>query len=329
MKKLWQLLILGCACFAVPTFALAQSLGLNFAATDPNVATSSLDPAETAGVIAQPNWNNLTGPTGSDVGSLVYDNNGTAVPSTATVTWTSPNTWRSGGNNQLPAGPQRKLMSGYIDTGNTAATAVSVTVSNIDAALRAQPYDVYVYFVSDSGGNRGGGYTLNDGVQNIVKYGSTMATPTMHVEDPGTDVDISLDGTYLKFSGLTGSSFTVTGDATLTTPNGFRAPINAIQISRPVVPGDVNGDGNVDIADFHVIRSNLFKTNQARFQGNLVGSDSVVDFADYREWKRLAPAAAVAASIELLANVPEPGSAMLLLLGGSLAACARRRARRA
>ena len=54
----------------------------------------------------------------------------------------------------------------------------------------------------------------------------------------------------------TGSSFTLTSLTTLTTPNGFRAPINAIQIVGGVSlapgPGDVNGLrlGTPEIARF-------------------------------------------------------------------------------
>jgi hypothetical protein len=299
-------------------------LGLNFASTDPDAATSSLLPTEAAGVISHPNWNNLMGTTGTNVGSLVYDNNGTAVPSAATVSWTSPNTWRSGGNNQLPVGPQRKLMSGYLDTNETTGV-VSITVSSIDEALRSQPYDVYVYFVSDSGDNRGGGYTLTPDVgAPIVKYGSTMNDPTTHVEDPGTDTDNSIDGTFLKYTGLTAASFTIVGDTRLTTPNGFRAPINAIQLGRPLVAGDVNGDGAVNTADFHIIRSNLFKTGQSRAQGDIVGGNGVVDFADYREWKIRAGAGGAGASL----SVPEPGAGLLLIIGASLAALASRRGKR-
>jgi hypothetical protein len=320
MKRFWQLLALGLSISAVSSTVSAQMLGLNFASTDPDAATSSLLPTEAAGVISHPNWNNFMGASGTNVGSLVYDNNGTAVPSTATVSWTSPNTWRSGGNNLLPAGPQRKLMSGYIDTGDTTATAVSVTVNNIDPAILAQPYDVYVYFVSDSGDNRGGGYTLTPvGGASIVKYGSTMNDPTTHIEDPGTDTDNSIDGTYLKYTGLTAASFTIVGDATLTTPGGFRAPINAIQLGRPLVAGDVNGDGAVNINDFHIIRSNLFKTGQSRAQGDIVGGNGVVDFADYREWKIRAGAGGAGASL----SVPEPGAWLLLAIGASLLASRR------
>ena len=325
MKKTWQLLVLGFAALAVPTMASAQSLGLNFAATDPDAVTSSLNPGDVAGVVPQANWNNLETLSGTNVGSLELSN---GLASGATVTWTSPNTWRAGANNAFPAGPNKVLTSGYLDTGNTTATAVSVTVNNLDAALRTPAYDVYVYFVSDSGENRGGGYTLNDGVTSVLKYGSTMASPAAFIEDPGTDANNSLDGTYLRFRRMTGTSFTITGDATLTTPNGFRAPINAIQIHARPRAGDVNADGAVDINDFHIIRGNLFKTGQNDEQGDIAGAGGIVDFEDYREWKRFASAAAVAASVELIANVPEPGSLALFATGTALAAFASRRSAR-
>jgi len=327
MTKLWQLFLASCVAWAIPTMVKAQNLGLNFAATDPDAATSSLNPTDVAGVVPQANWNNLELNTGTDVGSLEYDNNGTPVASTATVSWTSNNTWRSTdtGNNAFPAGPDRVLMAGYLDTLDTTAGAISLTVNNIDAVLRTPAYDVYVYMLGDSGENRGGGYTLDDGSGPIVKYGSTMAGPTAHVEDPGTDIDNSLDGTYLRFTSLTGSSFTLTADTTLTTPNGFRSPINGLQIV-PVTPGDVNGDGLVNITDFHIIRSNLFKTGQSEAQGDLVGTGGVVDFADYREWKTHAGAGF--ASVALFGSVPEPSSALLFTLGAAIAAIAGRRAER-
>ena len=216
-------------------FGQAPGLGLNFAATDPDAATSSLLAGETAGVLPQANWNNLTGASGTDVGGLFYDNNGAAVASSATVSWTSPNSWRSGGNNAFPLGSgDQKLLSGYLDTGNTAETGISITVENIDAAIASGGYDVYVYFVSDSGGNRGGAYIVDPGSGPVVKYGSSMSAPSEFVRDPGTDADLSEDGNYLRFIGLSGTSFTLVTDTTQTTPNGFRAPINAIQIVAAV-----------------------------------------------------------------------------------------------
>ncbi|HJQ79108.1 MAG TPA: hypothetical protein VJ828_04090 [Lacipirellulaceae bacterium] len=321
MKKLWYSLILGFLAFAVSTPARAQNIGLNFAATDPDAATSSLNPTDVAGAVPQANWNNLTLDDGTS--STLVKSDGSTAAGTS-VTWASNNTWRSTGttNNAFPAGPDRVLMAGYLDTLDTAAGGATVTVNNIDAAVRSPSYDVYVYFLGDSGANRGGGYTINDGVTSVLKYGSTMNMPTMHVEDPGTDINLAQDGTYLRFRRLTGSSFTLNSDTTLTTPNGFRAPINAVQIvHRTVGPGDVDQDGDVDITDFHILRGNLFKTGQTELQGDLDGG-GVVDFADYRIWKRNAPAG-VAASVSL--NVPEPASAMILAIAAALVAFSKRR----
>jgi hypothetical protein len=311
---------------AIPTASFGQSIGLNFAALDPNEATSSLTPAEFAGVIPAANWNNLDGAAGDVATGLVFNNSaGAAVPSTLAVSWSSPNTWRSGGNDAFPPGPNRKLMSGYIDTGNTPETGINLIVSNIDAALRTPNYNVYVYFLGDSPDNRGGAYTIDAGSGPITKFGSTMAAPTSFIEDPGTDMDNSLDGTYLKFTGLTGSSFTLTTDASLTTPNGFRAPINAIQIFNgtavPPGPGDVNLDGSTNLADYNIIKANFFlATGATRVQGDLT-TDGRVDLADYALWRNNAPPALAANT-----GVPEPST--LGLAGLAVAIFGRHRRRR-
>jgi hypothetical protein len=301
------------AAFSSPCWA--QSLGLNFASTDPDAATSALNPTDLAGVVPAANWNNLEGGNGTNVGGLEYNNNGAPVASAATVTWRSPNTWRSGGNNGF-AGPNAVLYSGYIDTGDTTAGGITLTVNNIDAALRNQSYDVYVYLLGDSPDDRGGGYRIDDGIVSILKYGSTMAAPTEFLEDPGDDIDNSVDGNYLRFRQLVGTSFTITTDATLTTPNGFRAPINAIQIvgGQPAPSGDANGDGQTNLADYTLIRNNIEKAVPALTMGDLTG-DAYVDLKDFRRWTQAPKSPAEAASI----GVPEPSAATLgvlaLLLG--------------
>jgi hypothetical protein len=98
---------------------------------------------------------------------------------------------------------------------------------------------VYVYLLGDSAADRGGGYTVTSGAQSILKYGSTLAMPTGYVEDPGNDVNNSADGNYLRFRNLKGASLTITSNTTLTTPNGFRAPINAIQIVAVPEPASI------------------------------------------------------------------------------------------
>jgi hypothetical protein len=133
-------------------------------------------------------------------------------------------------NNNFPAGPDRKLVTGYLDSGNDAADATTIAVHNIDPAVRTPAYDVYVYMANGSTTARGGGYTLLSGSNTQVKYGSTGIGPAMHVEDPGTDIDNTVHGSYLRFRNLTTQSFTLRADASLTTPNGFRATVAAIQI---------------------------------------------------------------------------------------------------
>jgi uncharacterized repeat protein (TIGR03803 family) len=256
--------------------------GLNFAATDPDAPTSSLAPSETAGVVPSANWNNLSGASGS-ASAMVADGSGVAFPSAVSVTWSSPNTSRAtNSNNQFPAGPNRKLLSGYLDSGNTSASGVFITVSNIPSAISV--YDVYVYFLSDSGANRGGAYTITNQAGFVRKYGSTMAGPSTFVEDPGTDSNNSLDGNYLRFRNLSGSWLTLKTDTTLTSPNGFRAPVNAVAIvalpcppaitSGPIPAAATNAPG--DSITFTVQASGAGLTYQWRRDGtNLVNAGNL------------------------------------------------------
>ncbi len=220
-------------CSPILSNALANtsgtSIGLKFAATNPNFATSGLSPGDLAGVVPSLNWNNLTNASGSFSG-VIADSSGSSVATPVSVTWSSPNTWSSGANNAFPVGPNKKLMSGYLDTGNTTANGAFITVSNLPASFTLAGYDVYVYFLSDSGADRGGGYTITNQSGFVRKYGSTMASSSSFVQDPGTDSNNSLDGNYLRFTSLGGDWFTLKTDTTLTSPNGFRAPVNAIEI---------------------------------------------------------------------------------------------------
>jgi hypothetical protein len=322
MKKQQLLPALVMLAALAPATSSAQVLGLNFAATDPNEAAATLLPTETAGYYPQAGWNNLSGAAGTGVGSLTYRSGANSLASTATVTWTSPNTWRStpgtGGNNAFPDGPDRKLLTGYLDTTDQTAGAAIVTVNNIDAVLRTPKYDVLVYFVSDSNANRGGSYAVNDGLITVTRWGSTMGSPTAYVEDPGTDQNLSVDGNVMRIPGLSGANFTLTANASLSNPNGFRAPINAIQI----VPwnGDADGNGSTNLADYDLIRLNMEKATASRFTGGDLTGDAFVNLNDFRMWSRVANPADLAAAL----GVPEPSS--LALVGiGALALLRRRR----
>ncbi|MEM9659918.1 MAG: hypothetical protein AAF961_16260 [Planctomycetota bacterium] len=87
--------------------------------------------------------------------------------------------------------------------------------------------------------------------------------------------------------------------------------------AAPLLDGDVNVDGVVDLLDFEPILTNVFQNVATRGEGDLNG-DGVVDFTDYREWKDVIDATnpGLAASISWNGlGVPEPASGLLALLG--------------
>jgi hypothetical protein len=72
------------------------------------------------------------------------------------------------------------------------------------------------------------------------------------------------------------------------------------------LPGDINGDGLVDVADYNVWASNVGTTGATWSQGDVNG-DGLVDVADYNIW---------AANVGNTASTPEPATLALLALGG-------------
>jgi hypothetical protein len=72
------------------------------------------------------------------------------------------------------------------------------------------------------------------------------------------------------------------------------------------LPGDINGDGLVDVADYNIWAADVGMTNATWSQGDLNG-DGLVDVADYNIW---------AANVGRTAGVPEPAMMTLLALGG-------------
>jgi hypothetical protein len=84
------------------------------------------------------------------------------------------------------------------------------------------------------------------------------------------------------------------------------------------IPGDINGDGVVDVADYDIWAANVGKTGAAWSQGDLSG-DGLVDVADYDVW---------AANVGSTASVPEPATVGLLALGISALFARRSRARK-
>jgi hypothetical protein len=217
--------------FAVGSLALAtptgESISINFGADEPTGAPRS-DVTGAAGLAGTANWNNLDGNTGGPA-SLIMDVNSTAVPSTATITWNSNNTWASTGNgeenNTASAVNDRNLMTGYLDT--TDATVTEIKVSGLDPVF-SDGYNIAIYIQGGVNG-RGGQYTVT--TENRVS--------TLNLVQ-----EAAFDGTYVP-GGQPGGNFIVlekfdapefTITATPLTGSPARAPINAIEIVHVVIP---------------------------------------------------------------------------------------------
>jgi len=239
----------------------AFAIGLNFGADEPNGANAAVLPSiATAGVpgVVQAHWNNLTGASGS-ASALVADAKGQAMPTSAAVEWSCPNTWSSTGrgeeNNKFTEN-DFVLMTGYLDTGN--ATTTRVTITGLPTELTSKGYDVYVYALGGVPG-RGGGYRIVDAADptKVLKDyvdAQVPANPTNYVEAVPTPGAWAV-GTYIKFSGLAAPGITVEattegGHAYSGTP---RAPINAIQLvvagapppQPPTLSVSLNAQGQV------------------------------------------------------------------------------------
>ncbi|MBI4660836.1 MAG: hypothetical protein HY735_18525, partial [Verrucomicrobia bacterium] len=224
-------------------------IGLNFGSSE---ASASLASADVAGAIPQANWNNLAGRTGTNT-TVVAEAAGTSRATAVRVQWASNNTWanipgasppapesgnRTETNNSFPTNStDRVLMRGYLDTGNT--TTTSVTLSDLPPQLTGGRYDVYVYALGGVAA-RGGAYRVLDAATGQVLrdyvLAQSPANPTDLVQVPILPVPQYGSGDYLVFSGLSSSSIII--EATTVVPFGFggtspRAPINAVQLVSP------------------------------------------------------------------------------------------------
>jgi hypothetical protein len=195
-------------------------IAINFAADEPAGVGSPV--TGTAGVLGTAVWNNVEGQNGSASNLNAQDEEGAPVATSATVTWQSNNTWRSGaGQNLAPDGNDRNLMTGYLDTSEEPTLSVTV------AGVPFDSYDVYVYVLSDNHeGGRGGDYTIGAQTINHVMEATFDGT---YAQSPG--------GHYIVFRGLSGDSFTLATTPTLGSPR--RAPLNAIEIVPAALAGPV------------------------------------------------------------------------------------------
>jgi hypothetical protein len=205
-----------------------HSIGIRFVGPGGQPEPPLMDPSEVAGVVPQPNWNNIdasqfNGPFGYGLGPL-NDNNGVAVTGTI-LDYNCNNTWAK---SVTDAPGDARLMESYLDSSTYAYTVVSVRgLSNFTTGT----YDVYVYCNGDVHTGRHGFYSLGS------PTGTTLECTDFYVFDPSVgyiqDMQDGNGGNYIHFQNMSGDTllfFATAQNPNDPTDNGFRAPTNAIQI---------------------------------------------------------------------------------------------------
>lgn len=195
---------------------LLTPIGLNF--MHPDATDDSVPACEPAGVVAQRGWNNLTsGGTGSGIN----------IGGSVTVSWSTPGGGTHGFSSIATTPGDNALVQGYLDTGDTSTTTVTVS------GLKFPLYDVIVYSVGDNGGaTRVGKYTLNGTLAKYIRDdGGVTDFSGSYIEADSTSGGAGApSGNYCRFRNVRGGSFSLAAKGDYASDGHPRAPLNAIQI---------------------------------------------------------------------------------------------------
>ena len=231
--------------------AFAQSvISLNFDGQDGTGTPGAV--TGVAGSVPAGNWNNTGTGNGGNVGNGValVDDSGAATG--ATVNWSGANHWTTNGGDSN--GGDAQMMQGYLDNFHDQPP---IEVNGIPASFQGSGYELRIYHNTDSAGTMG--FTVDDGSGPVTYYshqtgGNGSNYPLAGADEFGgavgyigsqdTNAGTTTPSNYTLFTGLTGSSLTITGvrgaaGDTRSRPNGF-------QIVATGAVTDEDGDGLAD-----------------------------------------------------------------------------------
>ncbi len=234
-------------CAALSAGAAAQagvSIGLNFNASNSgrSGAPYNLDatpPGLTAGVISQDSWNDLSGNSQTSPSAAFHDSTG--VVTTATATWSGADTWGVYGSSQ--SDPNLQLLNGYLDNHHQTNSPAVLTVSNIPYST----YEVIAYVNSDhlntasnasygnialSGATTGNGTYYYTAVGPVSYTAAQLTAGAEYIQTTATSDALKSNpvADYAIFTGVTGSSFTLTNSAEGAAGTGDNTGLTGIQI---------------------------------------------------------------------------------------------------
>jgi hypothetical protein len=101
--------------------------------------------------------------------------------------------------------------------------------------------------------------------------------------------------------------------ASFNQPASTTVHIDFIDVGIPPVPGDVTGNRIVDINDYNIIKANFGTNVASRSLGDVTG-DGVVNLLDFAQWKNNFPFPGGGSGSLGNGTVPEPASAILLVI---------------
>src|ERR1035437_3611310 len=182
--------------------AYAASIGVSFLGD--GAGGTALAPADSAGVVAQTNWNNISStPTGNvGISDPLLDSAGNFT--TVLLQFAGNDAWNADGPTDTA---NDRLMKGIIKQDGV-GSSMTLTFTNLAAAA----YDLYVY-----GNVNGGPVDLNVSIGATTNYWTEPAAfddGTGFISAASSDPNIRAAGNYAKFAGVTPVSGAITLTAT-------------------------------------------------------------------------------------------------------------------
>lgn len=189
----------------------AQSVGVNFTGTDNAGNTFPLGFNTVAGIVPQSNWNDADGNFGNFQPSFVFDSNGN-TPGIG-IDYSGPTL--SSSQTDASLGGNYTLTKGFLDINPPVPPAPGGGLPGVSfTGIPYASYDVYVYVDGAAPGTAT--YLLGTASQTVM-----TGTAYSGVFQPATG---NSAGDYIRFSGLSGANFTLSGVSL------NAAPVDGIQI---------------------------------------------------------------------------------------------------